>query len=1078
MSVGQVLGTVVGGVVGFVGSGGNPAVAAQGAAIGGSLGAALDPAPGPVIEGPRLDDLTAMTAKYGDPVANINGTIGVRGQMIWIENGKMKETRTEEEAEGSKGGGGGATNVTYTYSVTCAILIADHQIDGVGRIWFGPDLVANSFAEDLASAAASSNVFPAATLQANSGLLKTTLATNPAPGTVRLYPGYDDQPVDPRMAADLPNGECPAYRGMSLLMLYDYPLARYGNSPSGLQVKVEAINSGTADSPVLLGSVDVDIAGSTKTHASQYLNQEEAVVYQVQEADNDFQRRIEYTLDSHTGNYGGYVDLGRLASAWQDVDGPTIPRQPSLWSSLSNSYFNGANGWVVYKNETMFGWSNFSGHLYFPDGSRIAEITDTMAICVDDSNNLYVLHGDVGTGARQPSDGITKYSSDGTLVEYKNISFPGENYAARATRMSWDSDNGLIYCGFPIGNLTGRFYAVDFDSEIKSDVMICPEPSVTRIEIDNNNFTVEGSILTRVVQPDFPGEEELRIERWRLPSIDPGGQLLSEVVRTRLEQSSLIEPADIDVSLLTDTVTGYASSGIKSIRSSLAPLESAFSFDLIESGYQIKAVPRGLSSVMTIDYNDLDARRAGSAPGPALKHSREMDLKLAKRVDIGYIDAARNYGTNTDSSRERVGSDAVNIETFEIPVVFTPDEIAQLAQTTIDRLWLERDDYAGTLPQTYRALEAADVVTITTPYAVLEWRLTSANPLADGRVDFTAKLTAAALYTQTIEGGQRVIGDTVIPFASKSVMHLLDIPLIRDADDVPGFVGALNGSSSGWPGGSIIRSVDSGQTWSNLQVYTSPVTGGICSDSLSAHDCFVIDRASALTVRPYSLDMEISSITEAQMMTGKNYAAYGSDANGWEIIRFSAATLNADNTITLSNFLRGLHGTEWVTGTHVDGDKFIFLADKDTSFLGSNISEIGTARLYRGVTSGKNIDSAVDYEFTYNGVNKKPLSVVQVTGSIDGSDNWNIEWLRRSRLSSSEWVTGVEIPVGEDSESYSIDIMDGATVVRTLAATTGAVQYTSADQVTDFAGNQSTIDIKIYQMSAIVGRGYVTEATL
>lgn len=1074
MSVGQVVGTVVGGVVGFVGSGGNPAVAAQGAAIGGSIGAMLDPPPGPVIEGPRLDDLTAMTSEYGAGVANINGTIGIRGQMIWVEGGKMKETRTEEEAEGGKGGGSAGTNVTYTYSVTCAILITDHQIDGVGRIWFGPDLVANAFATDLASASASTNLFPTASLQATTGLLKATLAKNPAPGTVRLYPGFDDQPVDPRMAADLPSGECPAYRGMSVLMLYDYPLARYGNSPSGLQAKIEAIKNSSGDTATLLSTVTYDnTPGEDWTTQCMYLNLEEAAIQsRLNDSFPPEHAAIEVTQDSYQGP-GGYVEYGNgFAQGWSDTPG-FIDQFPFPYpydpDTTTTAAVSNTLGRVVRKNETLYGFQ-FNGYIYPPGVTRFTGPSELKAIAVDDSGNFYLIHG---TNPNSGTSGITKYTQDGTLVEFKHITFTAESYGNRALEAMWDSSTGMMWIGFTSGNAVSRFYALDFDSAEVSSLITIDAPPVSAI---TSNFTVEGSVLTRhwYNSAAFEGH----IERWKLPAIGLGGQLLSEVVRTRLEQSNLIEPADIDVTLLTDTVTGYASSGIKSIRSSLTPLESAFSFDLIESGYQIKAVPRGLASVMTIDYNDLDARRAGSAPGPALKHSREMDLKLPKRVDIKFLDAQRNYGPNSDSSRERVGSDAVNIETFEIPVVFSPDEIAQLGQTTIDRLWLERDDYAGTLPQTYRALEAADVVQITTPYAVLEWRLTSANPMADGRVDFTAKLTAAALYTQTIEGGKRVIGDTVIPFASKSVMHLLDIPLIRDADNIPGFIGALNGSSSGWPGGSIVRSVDSGQTWSNLQAYTAPVSGGICSDTLPEHDCFVVDRVNTLTMKPYSTDMEISSITEDQMMTGKNYAAYGSDANGWEIIRFATATLNADLTYTFSTLLRGLHGTEWVTGTHVVGDKFIFLADKDTSFLGSNISEIGTARLYRGVTASKNIDTALDNEFTYNGVNLKPISVVQVAGSIDGSDNWDITWVRRSRLSNSEWTTGVVASVAEDSESYQIDIMDGATVVRTLTATSEAVEYSSADQTTDFGGNQTTIDIKIYQMSAIVGRGYVTEATL
>ena len=46
------------------------------------------------------------------------------------------------------------------------------------------------------------------------------------------------------------------------------------------------------------------------------------------------------------------------------------------------------------------------------------------------------------------------------------------------------------------------------------------------------------------------------------------------------------------------------------------------------------------------------------------------------------------------------------------------------------------------------------------------------------------------------------------------------------------------------------------------------------------------------------------------------------------------------------------------------------------------------------------------------------------------------------------------------------------TIKRTISSTAPAAVYTSADQTTDFGSNQATLYLKIYQMSATVGRGY------
>ena len=75
----------------------------------------------------------------------------------------------------------------------------------------------------------------------------------------------------------------------------------------------------------------------------------------------------------------------------------------------------------------------------------------------------------------------------------------------------------------------------------------------------------------------------------------------------------------------------------------------------------------------------------------------------------------------------------------------------------------------------------------------------------------------------------------------------------------------------------------------------------------------------------------------------------------------------------------------------------------------------------------------------------------------------------------SDWRSSVDVPIGEASESYEVEIYDGsgyATVKRTLTASTPAAAYTSAQQVTDFGANQATLYVRVYQISATVGRGY------
>ena len=56
-----------------------------------------------------------------------------------------------------------------------------------------------------------------------------------------------------------------------------------------------------------------------------------------------------------------------------------------------------------------------------------------------------------------------------------------------------------------------------------------------------------------------------------------------------------------------------------------------------------------------------------------------------------------------------------------------------------------------------------------------------------------------------------------------------------------------------------------------------------------------------------------------------------------------------------------------------------------------------------------------------------------------------------------------DVPLGEESETYEVDILDGDDVKRTIAASTPTVLYTSAQQIADFGGVQSAVSVRVYQ---------------
>ena len=161
---------------------------------------------------------------------------------------------------------------------------------------------------------------------------------------------------------------------------------------------------------------------------------------------------------------------------------------------------------------------------------------------------------------------------------------------------------------------------------------------------------------------------------------------------------------------------------------------------------------------------------------------------------------------------------------------------------------------------------------------------------------------------------------------------------------------------------------------------------------------------------------------------------------------------------------------------HEAGDMIVLLDASTIPFVLSDLNAIGVAGAYRSVTLGKTVDAAATQTFTYSGVNLKPLSPVYLNGNRHPTTNdWTLTWIRRTRI-GGEWRDAVDASLGEASELYDVEIYSSSaytTLKRTFASLASATTpYTSAQQVTDFGSNQATLYVKVYQLSADVGRGY------
>src|SRR5690606_41532339 len=107
---------------------------------------------------------------------------------------------------------------------------------------------------------------------------------------------------------------------------------------------------------------------------------------------------------------------------------------------------------------------------------------------------------------------------------------------------------------------------------------------------------------------------------------------------------------------------------------------------------------------------------------------------------------------------------------------------------------------------------------------------------------------------------------------------------------------------------------------------------------------------------------------------------------------------------------------------------------------------------------------------TFAGAGLRPLQPVPARATRIAEGDLAIGWIRRTRTGGDSWDSS-DVPLGEEREAYEVDILSGDSVVRTLAATNSVITYTAAQQVADFGAVQSTCAVRVYQLSAVVGRG-------
>jgi hypothetical protein len=562
---------------------------------------------------------------------------------------------------------------------------------------------------------------------------------------------------------------------------------------------------------------------------------------------------------------------------------------------------------------------------------------------------------------------------------------------------------------------------------------------------------------------------------------------LLPTIITDLCQRAGLASSLVDVSAITTAnlgpispPAGYLIERPMTAVSALQEVMKTFFIDAQETGGVLRFVPRfSQSSAMTVPEPDLGLLRDNAELSEQL--SQEQDLPIS--VTTMYYDATLDYqqGKQLKARNPRILTVATRNQMINsLPFVLTPDAARQVAETTLHVAWANRLAYAINLWRAvYMLLDAGDFFSFVYEGTTYTARVVTTNlgqgcvvnldAVAEDHHNYTSR-AVGAYEMPTPRATDTVSGGSTIRTATSTSLWLLDLPLLRDIDyNVPGsgFYYAMSSASQSWTGGILFQSADNA-TFQNIGQLTIPAQFGHTLSVLGPpRSPWTWDMNNTLTVM-----MSVGSLagdTDLNVLNGTSNALLV----GAEIIQFTTVTDNADGSFTLSRLLRGRRGTEGACGSHAANENVIAFLGGGIGHYEAPIGLIGRARYYRPVSIGGDLSTVPSTTMTLTGQDLMPYAPAGVGGYRDAHNNTVITWVRRTRVGGA-WQDGSgTVPLSEGSEAYDVDILNATgAVVRTLSVSTPTAIYELGDQKADFGTPPSSVNVRVYQMSTTVGRGF------
>lgn len=530
-----------------------------------------------------------------------------------------------------------------------------------------------------------------------------------------------------------------------------------------------------------------------------------------------------------------------------------------------------------------------------------------------------------------------------------------------------------------------------------------------------------------------------------------------------------LDPNKVSTSSIDGEVRGYTIAQLSSGTAALQPLALVFNFDSAQVAGALRFTPRGNGPSGIVLTEHLGGHEGTDDRPQPLNWTRTLETLMPREASLQFRDPNRDYQVNSQAARRQAGSAENNLST-NVPIVIDVETAARLADRMLWEAWTGRQTAQASTDDRWIGIEAGKVYLFETPAGLEPLRLKRRTRGANGVIDLELARDRGEVYRSTAAGINSDIPVQVVNVPGPTTLFLFDSPILADADDDTGFYYMVDGQTTGWRGADVIRSIDGGLSYDEVAPQGFQGVLGVI-DELAAGVTDVFDLVNVIRVTLDDPTDELETLTEDDVLAGKNAAWIGpADGSPGEVLQYVTATLVAPGVYDLSTLLRGRLGTEWAVADHGTGDRFVQLDGGGLARADFGAADWTNSNDYKAVTLLTTEADAAVVPFTNTGEGKRPLSPVNIVGDNTGAD-LIITWSRRSRL-RQVGLAG-PLPLGESVEAYEIDFFDGTggPYLRTLTSSTPDVTYTAAEQVIDGIAPGDTVEVEVYQMSDVAGRG-------